>query len=99
MIWGVIIAGLLIGWYAYEIPDILRRADLRQHPTIVLEARDGTAFARFGGYRGDPVSVDTLPPYLVKAFLAVEDRRFYEHGGIDYWGILRASAHNLFAGR
>jgi penicillin-binding protein 1A len=99
MIWGVILAGLLLGWYAYEIPDILRRADLRQHQTILLEDRNGTVFARFGGYRGEAVSVDTLPPHLVKAFLAVEDRRFYEHGGIDYFGILRATVTNFFAGR
>ncbi|MBI3419180.1 MAG: PBP1A family penicillin-binding protein [Proteobacteria bacterium] len=99
LIWGFILAGLTLGWYAYELPDILRRADLRQHPAIILQARDGTEFARLGGYRGEPVSVDTLPPHLVKAFLAVEDRRFYDHGALDFLGILRASVHNFFAGR
>jgi penicillin-binding protein 1A len=98
LIWGIVLVSLVIGWYAYEIPDILRKADIRQHPTIILEARDGTVFARFGGYRGDPVSVKSLPSYVVKAFIAVEDRRFYDHGGIDLFGIMRASVTNFFAG-
>ncbi len=99
LIWGAVFAAIVLGWYAYEIPDILRRADLKRHPAIILEARDGREFARFGGYRGDPVTVERLPPHLIRAFLAVEDRRFYDHGAIDPIGILRAGIHNILAGR
>lgn len=97
-IWGFVVVASVLAFYAYEIPTIVRNTDLRRHPSIILEARDGTVFARHGDYRGDTLSVRDLPPHLVQAFLAVEDRRFYDHGGIDFWGILRAAVSNLFAG-
>jgi membrane peptidoglycan carboxypeptidase len=54
---------------------------------------------RYGGMEGNTVSVDELPPKVVKAFLAIEDRRFYDHFGIDPWGLVRAMGANVLAGR
>src|SRR5690606_24695749 len=54
--------------------------------------------AAFGDLYGEAVSVEGLPPYLPQAVLAVEDRRFYEHAGVDPWGILRAMVSNVMAG-
>jgi penicillin-binding protein 1A len=98
-LWGFVALGVLMAFYAYEIPEILRKADLKRHPAIVMEDKDGTVFARYGDFHGDTISVSTLPPHLVKAFLAIEDRRFYDHGGVDVFGIMRASVRNFFAGR
>ncbi|WP_421789372.1 transglycosylase domain-containing protein [Hyphobacterium sp.] len=61
--------------------------------------RDGQVIARRGASRGASLSVDELPDYLVDAVLAVEDRRFYDHMGIDLRGIARAMLANLRAGR
>ena len=55
----------------------------------------GEKFAVRGAYRGDPIEADDLPPYLAKAAVAIEDRRFYEHGGIDLRGIARAAFNNV----
>jgi penicillin-binding protein 1A len=64
-------------------------------PEITLLAADGTPIARNGAIIDAPVSVSRLPPHVVEAFLAIEDRRFYKHWGIDPRGIARAAWSNL----
>ena len=61
---------------------------------ITLLAADGTPIARNGAVTDAPVDVDTLPPHVVNAFLSIEDRRFYDHWGVDPRGVGRA----LFTG-
>ncbi len=92
------LGAVVLGYFAYEIPDILKRADLKRHPAIIMEARDGTVFARHGNFYGDAIAVRDVPPYLVHAFLAIEDRRFYDHSGVDIWGIARAALSNVWHG-
>jgi len=60
---------------------------------------DGTLIASYGEVHGARVSVADLPPSLPLAVLAVEDRRFYQHAGVDFRGLLRAGLANLRAGR
>ena len=60
-------------------------------PQITLLAADGTPIARNGAVVDEPVDIDTLPPHVVEAFLAIEDRRFYSHWGVDPRGIARAA--------
>ncbi len=85
---------LLIGWLALFVP-VSRTAQPLVPPQIVLETRDGTPIARKGPIMGEPVEIADLPPHVVSAFLAVEDRRFYDHWGIDPQGIARALWSNL----
>jgi penicillin-binding protein 1A len=65
-------------------------------PRITLLAWDGTPIARNGAVVGKPVKVKELPPHLVQAFLAIEDRRFYSHWGVDPRSIGRALWSNTF---
>ena len=67
-------------------------------PSITVLAADGRPIARRGAITAEPVAVDELPPHVAAAFLAVEDRRFYAHIGVDPWGIARAAVRNLLAG-
>ncbi len=67
-------------------------------PAIVIEDRNGAEIAARGARYGEAVTVAELPPYVVKAFLATEDRRFYEHSGVDLRGTMRALFANLKAG-
>jgi penicillin-binding protein 1A len=92
------------GTYAYfagrlpPLPDLDRYA----HTAAVitrLRAWDGTPLAEWASERREIVPFDKIPPRLVEAFLAIEDRRFYEHGGLDWRGIARAALANLRAGR
>ncbi|MFC0205866.1 transglycosylase domain-containing protein [Novosphingobium soli] len=67
-------------------------------PEITLLAANGTPIARNGAITDAPVKVRNLPPHVVQAFLAIEDRRFYTHWGIDPRGIARATWSNLTGG-
>lgn len=66
-------------------------------PAVVIEDRNGREITARGARYGEAVPVGELPPYLVKAFLATEDRRFYEHRGVDLRGTARALVANLRA--
>jgi Membrane carboxypeptidase/penicillin-binding protein len=70
------------------------------HPPIVttLYAADGTPIAEFYHERRYLVRIQDVPQHVIKAFLAVEDARFYEHPGIDIWSVFRAALANLKAG-
>ena len=68
-------------------------------PAIVLLDSDGRPFARRGDYREAPLDVARLPKHVVNAVLAIEDRRFYRHGGIDLEGVGRAALANARAGK
>ncbi|MEO1921284.1 MAG: penicillin-binding protein [Sphingomonadales bacterium CG12_big_fil_rev_8_21_14_0_65_65_10] len=59
-------------------------------PQITLLAADGTPIARNGAMVAEPVKVAELPEHVIQPFLAIEDRRFYDHWGVDPRGIGRA---------
>ena len=84
-------------YFVARVPDpILATLDDRP-PNVTVLAADGTVLAERGLRRGH-VRLDVLPPYLVNAVLATEDRRFYQHFGIDPLGLVRASFRNAQAG-
>lgn len=66
---------------------------------IVFLDKDGTEIRSSNRIMGTPVSVETLPPYVWQAIVAIEDKRFFEHGPIDVRGITRAMLSNLIHGR
>ena len=80
---------LTVGWLAITAP-LSKSLEPIAPPQITLLAADGTPIARNGAVTAEPVDVDTLPPHVVEAFLAIEDRRFYSHWGVDPVGIARA---------
>ena len=69
-----------------------------ESPTLVLVAADGRPIAKRGAYKEAPVDVSKLPKYVSGAFIAIEDRRFYSHMGIDPKAIARALNANARAG-
>ncbi len=68
-------------------------------PQLTLLAADGTPIARNGANIDAPVEVAKLPPHVVQAFLATEDRRFYSHWGVDPRGLVRAAWSNVTGGQ
>ena len=89
---------LLLAWLAVTAP-LSKSLQPVAPPQLTLLAADGTPIARNGAIVDQPVSVEELPPHVVHAFLAIEDRRFYSHWGIDPRGIGRALWTNLTTGR
>jgi penicillin-binding protein 1A len=86
-----------IAWAGWKLPLDRALAPLPD-PALVLLDADGQPFARRGAYKEAPVDVRRLPAHVVQAVLAIEDRRFYHHAGIDPRGLLRAAWHDLRAG-
>ena len=97
-IWMVIVAGGIIAWYGADLPDVETALNPTRRPAITVLAEDGTELATIGQYYGRPVRVDELPKAVPAAVIATEDRRFYDHFGIDLIGIARALVSNLRAG-
>nr|WP_235303611.1 transglycosylase domain-containing protein [Sphingopyxis sp. MWB1] len=88
---------LLIGWLAVTAP-LSKSLEPIAPPQITLLAADGTPIARRGAIVEKPVEEAKLPPHVKQAFLAIEDRRFYSHWGIDPRSIGRALWSNVTGG-
>jgi penicillin-binding protein 1A len=94
-LWGVIAVGGVVAYYASQLPPIDQLTVPKRPPNIAIMASDGSLLANRGETGGRTVTLKELPPYLPKAFVAIEDRRFYDHFGIDPVGISRAVYRNL----
>ncbi len=100
---GVLTALLLLWAGAFyvlapELPDTDELVRMSRQARITLLASDGAVLAERGTEGAPYVTLGEISPWLVKAVLATEDRRFYRHFGLDPWGTLRAAVRNLFAG-
>src|SRR3546814_16079384 len=93
---GIILLVLIIAWLAITAP-LSKSLEPPTPPSVTLLAEDGTPIARRGAIIGEAVDAGKLPPHVSEAFLAIEDRRFYTHWGIDPTGIARAAIHNFMA--
>jgi penicillin-binding protein 1A len=104
--WGFLLSALTTGggllWLSKlsgDMPETAFVTEQPRRPSIVVLDRLGREIARRGPFVARDVTVEELPDYLVDAVLAVEDRRFYEHNGVDVRGLARAAWENLRAGR
>ncbi len=94
-LWGVIALVGVVIWAGAHLPPIQSLEIPKRPPTIEIVGYDGTMLAQRGEMAGANVALKDLPPYLPKAFIAIEDRRFYQHFGIDPIGIARAVVANI----
>ena len=94
-LWGVIGAAGLVVYYGARLPPIDQLAIPKRPPNVAILAIDGELLANRGDTGGAAVPLKELPAYLPKAFVAIEDRRFYSHFGIDPMGLMRALARDL----
>jgi penicillin-binding protein 1A len=94
-LWGVIAAVGLIAWVGAHLPPIQSLEVPKRPPSIQIVGLDGRVLATRGEMGGAAVSIKDLPGYLPQAFIAIEDRRFYSHHGVDPIGIARAVVANL----
>ena len=95
VIWATFIGFCFTAWLAFDLPDVDKLAEIEKRPSVTLLDRNGDIFATYGDLYGEAVTLDELPPYLPQAVLAMEDRRFYEHEGVDPRGLLRAVYTNI----
>jgi penicillin-binding protein 1A len=100
--WGIVatiwagLAGLgLIGWEAAHLPPIQSLDVPKRPPTVQIAGLDGKTLATRGEMGGAAVPLKALPDFLPDAFIAIEDKRFREHFGVDPVGIARAAVANV----
>jgi len=66
--------------------------------SLTIKAVDGSILQQLGPATREKLTIDEIPPLLIKAFIASEDKNFYQHGGVDYQAIARAALANVMAG-
>jgi penicillin-binding protein 1A len=97
-VWGAVFLGGLFTYYASQLPPIDQLAVPKRPPNIAILSDDGSLIANRGDTGGPAVRLIDLPPYLPKAFVAIEDRRFYDHYGVDPIGMTRALLRDVVGG-
>ncbi|MEQ1819808.1 MAG: PBP1A family penicillin-binding protein [Terricaulis sp.] len=96
------VVGLIVAFFiaiTWDLPSTDDLWEARGSQSVTFLDRNGHVILREGAQNAPPVDLASLPPYVGQAFVAIEDRRFYEHFGIDVGGMMRAGAENLRAGR
>ncbi len=97
-VWAFVGLAGVVAYYASQLPPIDQLAVPKRPPNIAILADDGSLIANRGDTGGPAVRLIDLPPYLPKAFIAIEDRRFYSHAGVDPIGIGRAVLRDITGG-
>jgi len=100
---GLAVCGVLVVVFALamaypNLPALDTLTDYRPKMPLRIFTADNVLIGEFGEERRTLVHFKDIPDVMKKAVLSIEDDRFYEHGGIDYWGILRAAIHNATGG-
>jgi penicillin-binding protein 1A len=96
---GLILLGLVIVYALVvakpNLPDLDTITDYNPKVPLRIYTADNALIGEFGEERRNIVAIEEIPSYLKNAVVAIEDERFYTHGGVDYWGVLRATLANL----
>jgi len=96
---GLILIGLVIAYALIvarpNLPDLDTITDYKPKVPLRIYTADNALIGEFGEERRNVIAINEIPSYLKNAVVAIEDERFYEHGGVDYWGVLRATLANL----
>lgn len=89
------------GWKFHQLyqslPEVTDLSAFNRDGTLTIKAADDTILIQTGPATRDKVGLQQMPDLLVQGFVAVEDRRFEQHTGVDYQGVLRAIANNIIA--
>ena len=92
---GVLLLGVALAMVYPQLPDIRDLSDYRPKLSMRVYSVEGTQIGEFGEERRNFTPFKDIPQVMKNAVLAIEDARFYQHGGVDYIGLLRASIANL----
>ncbi len=95
---GIALAMIILALAYPNLPSLEVLTDYRPKIPLRVYTADGYLIGEFGEERRSLVAIHDVPTVMKQAVLAAEDDRFYQHGGVDYIGILRAAGANLTGG-
>jgi penicillin-binding protein 1A len=99
VIWVAIFISLALFYYFYDLPSLSDLETQNGKHVVQINYSNGERITNRGDVYSSEVSYYELPPNLINAVVATEDRRFFDHVGIDFFGIIRAFYANREAGR
>ena len=83
MLWLGLLCGGFVAYFAYDLPSTDNLTGPKSGTSVTVLASDGSTLATYGSLWGEFLPVRVMSPVLPQAVVAIEDRRFYEHGGVD----------------
>jgi penicillin-binding protein 1A len=95
---GAIALGVALAVAWPNLPEIHELTEYRPKLPLRVFSKDGVMIGEFGEERREFVPIGKIPQVMKDALLSIEDERFYEHGGLDYQGIVRAGIFNVLKG-
>ena len=95
MVAGLLVVAVALAMAYPQLPDVSDLADYKPKLSMRVFSIEGKQIGEFGEERRNLTPFKDIPPVMINAVLAIEDARFYQHGGLDYIGLLRASLANL----
>jgi penicillin-binding protein 1A len=98
LIWGSIACAATLLFFAWDMPRADRVLEQQRRPSVTLQTSEGGLLATQGDLFGEVLRLRDMPAHLPAALLAIEDRRFREHFGLDVVGLARAIYANYTAG-
>jgi penicillin-binding protein 1A len=98
-IWCLVFISIIILYLSKDLPDVSKVGVIEKNRIITLIDENNDVVTNFGDLYGEYIKYNKLPKSIIYALLATEDRRFFSHIGIDPIGLLRATYHNILAGR
>ncbi|MGB7289853.1 MAG: penicillin-binding protein 1A [Candidatus Macondimonas sp.] len=96
-----VLVAIVLAFYLHlepQLPSVQALRDFQFEVPLRIYTQDRVLMGEFGDQRREPITFDQFPPLLIKAVLAAEDDRFFEHPGVDYQGLLRAVARLVLTG-
>ena len=97
-IWLVLFSSMAVTWSLLNLPET-ESIQISRQPSITFLDKDGRIIASYGDIYGRSIKYNNLPKNLINAVIVTEDKRFFNHFGIDIKGILRAAYINIKEGR
>src|SRR5262245_13775240 len=88
---GIAGAGALLWYYSRDLPDYSQLQNYEPPVMTRVHASDGSLLAEYATQRRLYIPIQAVPKPVINAFLAAEDKNFYDHGGLDFGGIMRAA--------
>ena len=98
-IWLGIFLSIVLLYLALTLPNIENITNQTRKPSITILDRNGEKISSINDLYGDTINIETLPPHVWQAVIATEDKRFFDHFGVDIRGLLRALYNNIIQNR